>query len=400
MYNIFTITKYGSVKSYETFLKILIIGYLLTTFVNRDVSNIFLIILLSFSLLFIIFQKIKLSRKEWIALELVIIFTTLIIVISIIHDSPISEVDNYTRAFLLFPIYLLLRDIRFSRNELIYIFSSCIFFSFLLFLYGGNETFHGERFQGSSSTPLTYGNMLMTLVLLLIVTLKTSINLNFLIRTLIIMLGIFLVYQTGTKGSVVGLIITLPVILLFNKKLIPPVAIIVVLSIIFAYVTPFSKRVISFADALSTINYNNLTHSTDINFSVNERLYYYQFSLGTIKENSMLGIGPHMFKKNLQDDISKKKLNITISDHAHNEFLDIFAKFGILVFLTFLALLLFMMYVFMKYKDSYLGQSGFVIIISQIGYMLTQSQLAHHQSTVFFIFLLFLIASQIKQIKN
>ena len=400
MYNIFDSTEYGLIKSSQIFFKILIIGYFLTTFVNRDASNILLIVLLLFSLLYIIVQNVEFSRREWIALVLIALFTTLIFIISKIHGSPISEVDNYTRALLLFPIYLLLRTISFSRNELINVFAFCIIFSFLLFQFGGNEFYHGERFQGSSSTPLTYGNMLMTLVLLLIVTINTSINFYFFLKIIVITAGIFLVFQTGTKGSIVGLIITLPVILFLNKKLILPIIVIIFMSIILAFLTPFSKRVANFAEAFGTIDLNNLTHSTDVNFAVNERLYYYQFSLETIKKNFVFGIGPHMFKNKLQDKINKETLDINISDHAHNEFLDIFTKFGALTFFTFLSLLIYLIYVFMKYKDSYLGQSGLIIVMSQVGYMLTQSQFAHHQAIVFFIFLVFLYASQITQINK
>ena len=107
-----------------------------------------------------------------------------------------------------------------------------------------------------------------------------------------------------------------------------------------------------------------------------------------------------MFEKKLQDDINMKKLNINASDHAHNEFLDIFVKFGAAAFFTFLALLFYLIYVFMKYKDNYLGQSGLVVVISQAAYMLTQSQFAHHQAIVFFLFLVYVISSQIRRIKK
>ena len=400
MYNIFTNTGHGFINSSQIFFKVLTVCYLLATFINRDLSNIFLILLILFSLFYVIVQRVDFSRKEVIALVLIVLFTTLVVGISVFHGSPISEVDSYSRAFLMFPIYLLLRNISFSRNELIYTFSACLICSFLLYQFGGDEIYHGERFQGSSSTPLTYGNMLMTLILILIVTINTSLNYNFLLKLIVIAIGIFLVFQTGTKGSVVGLIITLPVILYLNKELAYPVIIIIAISIAFAFVTPFYQRIANFTEALGTIDVNNLTNSTDINFSVNERLYYYQFSIETIEENVISGIGPHMFEKKLQDDINMKKLNIKVSDHAHNEFLDIFAKFGAAAFFTFLALLFYLIYVFMKYKDNYLGQSGLVVVISQAAYMLTQSQFAHHQAIVFFLLLVYVISSQIKQIKK
>ena len=107
--------------------------------------------------------------------------------------------------------------------------------------------------------------------------------------------------------------------------------------------------------------------------------------------------------------LKQKKIehNLTIgtSDHAHNEFLDIAVKTGIVGLFVFLALFIntFRFFSSSSFKDTdynFYEYSGKIMLLSQIGFMLTQSQLAHHQSTVFFIILVLLFASQMTRRRN
>ena len=126
-----------------------------------------------------------------------------------------------------------------------------------------------------------------------------------------------------------------------------------------------------------------------------DRLYYYFFSLREITKNPVYGIGPNKFETELRKDINQNNLRITARDHSHNEFLDLAVKFGIPVVLAFIYILFFFTKVALKSRSHWLSELLLINVFSQIGFMLTQSQLAHHQSTVFFIAVTYILSAQI-----
>ena len=145
--------------------------------------------------------------------------------------------------------------------------------------------------------------------------------------------------------------------------------------------------------------------SENIDLSVRERVFYYQSAIDIIKNNPLDGIGFDSFESYLEQKKVDQNLNLRTSDHAHNEFLDIALKTGLIGLSIFLILLI-SIYKFFNTSSSknspysFFECLGKITLLSQTGFMMTQSQLAHHQSTVFFIILILIFASQITYRKN
>ena len=60
-----------------------------------------------------------------------------------------------------------------------------------------------------------------------------------------------------------------------------------------------------------------------------------------------------------------------------------------------LFMFIYITYVFFKDNTVY-GQLGVITIVSNLGYMMTQSQFAHHQAIAFLFFMTYLFLSQLK----
>ena len=141
-----------------------------------------------------------------------------------------------------------------------------------------------------------------------------------------------------------------------------------------------------------------LSNSETIDRSSKERLYMYEKFTEIIsnKDESLLyGIG----SKSLEEVISNSKsvLNYSIShDHLHNDFIDIIAKYGLVSFFFFSLtyLIPFIIFIkFMRIKEYY--YVSLLGILSTVGYSLTQSITAHHQSITFFILTSLILLGQI-----
>ena len=104
--------------------------------------------------------------------------------------------------------------------------------------------------------------------------------------------------------------------------------------------------------------------------------------------------------KNPYKQIYKDNLNITARDHAHNEFLDIAVKFGVITVSIFISTLVYFFIIFLRLQNTYITRCGILTIVSQVGFMITQSQFAHNQTIVFFFFLLYLLLSQTREINK
>ncbi len=383
----------------DNFIKLLISMFFITTFVSREISNLIIILILVISLAFLATNKIKLSKVDKILVSLIFSFTLLILITAFIHASPISEVDTYLRVIILFPIYLLMKEIRFSEREISWLFLLCIISSLILYFVNGSNLYHDNRYSGSSSVVLTYSNMIMTIILYLILML-TQKKIKLIIKLIMLSAAIFLLLETNTKGPLLSFLLCIPFIIYLDRKLFTPIILVITVSSMLIYFSPLSSRISSFVESISTIDSKNITNSTSKNFSENERIYYYFFSVTQILDNPLMGIGPGNYEETIKKQIESDNLNITVSDHAHNDFLDISVKFGIITTSMFISILIYFFIIFLKSQNSYISRCGIITIVSQVGYMLTQSQFAHNQAIVFFFFLLYLFLSQISELNK
>lgn len=384
---------------YSNVLKLLILSFIPATFFVREIANFLLILLLLISIFYLLRGKYTLYDSDKYLLSFLLLFTSFIIISSIIHSTPLHEIDNYTRPLLLFPIYLLMKQFKITLDDLKYaIYLSVLLGSalFIAHVFTGNLDL---RFAGSSSVVLTYGNMLMTLALYLLVIYNYQKRyFHKILLAFFVLLSMYLVFYTGTRGALVGLFFCLPFIILFNKKSKIFIFSILIISSVLITTTPISDRIYLLFESVRTIDFNNIENSTDDNVSENERLYYFKFSLDQIEKHIYLGIGAQNFEKEITNKIARDKINITNHDHAHNEYLDIFVKYGVFIFSSFLLVFIYILIIFLRTKTVF-AHLGVITVISGFGYMMTQSLFAHHQAIIFLVFMTYIFMSQLNDRK-
>ena len=389
-----------SSKIIAYFVTTVLIFYIIANFLPFKLYNYFFILLLLISLPFLTFplnNPIKNENKFLLSLP---IFFMIVLLSSYLNKVPIAEIDTYTRFVLCIPIYFLLRNISVSIKLFCYglIISSILAGSLSLYDY---YILNLARAGHISSIVITYGNMCMTLFILMLVCLRfheyLKINKNIMYVALIMSLLGWLL--TFTRGSLIGLLVCTPFLFstTFSKNIKAKLIVFVVISIMILS-TPMKNRISTIINDLSQINYNQIEKST-VNVSLKERLIYIDVALRAIKEKPLIGIGLDGFADYIEKEYDN--IDFTIADHAHNDFFDIFSKTGIfglisLIYLFFISIYYFVFY--FKYSSNKLkiyASMGIVTCLSQIGFMLTQSQLSHHQATLFFVTLLLLTASQV-----
>ena len=93
-------------------------------------------------------------------------------------------------------------------------------------------------------------------------------------------------------------------------------------------------------------------------------------------------------------------------NHAHNQYLDIVAKMGIISLIPFLLFLITCILFFQENLSSksklivYYSIFGMTSTIIYIAYMLTHAVLSHHQSTIFMLMTIIISFSSIVNIIN
>jgi O-antigen ligase len=302
------------------------------------------------------------------------------------------------RLIFLVPIYFCFKEIQISEKFLSNLFIIGGIFTISFYLYQSYNLSIGERYSGSSTTAITYANLLMTLIIFLLSSYlrNNSYSKKALIFSIIIML-FYVCFQTGSKGAIIGLIFSLFIFLIIYKQKILSLILPIIFSLPLVFVSPLADKFGTMYHSLLNIDINNIANSTVENASENERIYYYKFSIQKITNNPLLGIGPNNFESMLKNDLKKNNLNIRAADHAHNDFLDLFVKFGFVALVVFLYILYYFAKPALLYKKLWFSELALLNIFSQLGYMMTQSQFAHQQSIVFFTVLLYIFHSQIKK---
>ena len=124
-----------------------------------------------------------------------------------------------------------------------------------------------------------------------------------------------------------------------------------------------------------------------------------------INENFILGVGLANYNKELNSQIVSRKIKPIRQDqnnytagmnHAHNQYLDIFAKTGIIGFLTLIYFIIMNYYHFYRNlknnEDNIAGFMGLSILTSYVSYMMYHTILSHQQSILFMTFSLAIFA--------
>lgn len=352
--------------------------------IARDISNIFLLLTLLLSLINykILYECLK---TNYMLVFSVIAFTLYVSFAGYYHKSPISELDNYYRFLLLLPLLSITLNTKYMSYIL---FISAI--AGIVNAISVNAFYDTSfRFHGTSNTAITYGHMCGTLFMICIYYSFIKNNRSSLF-TFSAIIFLILLWVTETRGPIIGIIIGLIYLAFVFKKnskslvsfQLPLIILAVMLVSVVAIPNPLGERL----KELTSINLTDPLKTN--NYYLKQRIFYNVFGIEEIKDNYFKGIGPQNVAKRMKQTIMDKNItDIRVSDHLHNDFLDIALKFG-----STSIVLLFLIYFFIvRTKNTDERTLITLITIMLISSQLTQSQFAHHQAITFFISILYIL---------
>lgn len=246
----------------------------------------------------------------------------------------------------------------------------------------GDYTFY-NRFSKFLNKHTTYFSLYIVVSLLWLLWLashKKGKKLPLLLGALVL---VYVFYLLSVRNSVIALTVGGIVITLFVLKGWKRWAILIAIPIVAAtfFATPhFKKR---FEPSMTEVG-----QMSDFEF----RKYHWNAVLETISHNNFLiGAGTRGDRQFLYDKYREYNLTAAyeLQYNAHNQFLEMFLDFGLLGFLAFLGLLLYLLWFFVKKRD-YLALSMLSVCIV---FMLTESLLQRHNAIVLFAFFMALFVS-------
>ena len=389
--------------------------FFLSILTTDSLYNIAIILLFSLSIYYYVYK----ANNKFKSYEILFLLAYLILSIfpflhSFFVSSNIAEVDNYTRFLLAIPLYLMIRDLNFNKEYFLYLIniSALLLLPISLHFYL-TEDLNRIRLFTSSTTIL--GNISMTFFLFAVLSIyffkKHSLNYVFLPY----MSSLAALFSWGLSGSRFTIIIPLLVLLLsminnYSRKYISFLfdrKSLLFLLILFSVF--FSS--ISF-DRLANLNFSSLSNfnKPDANYwmkqdSIIPRLLIWNGAINIIRENPVLGVGLDNFNNHLNKQILEGKIEAIRKDlnnptaglnHAHSQYLDTFAKMGILGFLILLLFMFFNFYFFYRLckesEDEIYPVFGFLFIFIHSVMMINDVILSHHQSTIFMVYSLVFFA--------
>ena len=356
--------------------------FLIFNFINRDISNIFLLTTLALSIINfdILKDSLKSHRK---LIYLILIFTSIVIVSVILNNSSISEIDNYTRLLLLTPLL----TITFSDKHYKLIILAASVAASVSLIYTMSLYDH-ERYWGTSSHPITYANIcaLMSMVSLYRMFMASN-KYDSIIYGLSLIFFLAPMFMTATRGPLVGILICIALIIVLKKSYKLFFSSLIILLLVIFTSNSLSTRLNRMVD----INLFDIQANGHV--SIRERVAYLHYGILNSTENILIGIGPSTLEPDMKKWITKNNYAVTPRDHLHNEYLDVLVKFG----LPALIFLLLIYFYFIKYSISIRNYEILIILFMLMSSQLTQSQFAHHQSITFFMALLYVSISAVKR---
>jgi O-antigen ligase len=252
------------------------------------------------------------------------------------------------------------------------------------------------RFHGTSGHPITYANMVVTIMLLLLLGMKDyGSSKKILLLIILLTLGLLTAWVlTQTRGPVIGFLISLALIIFWlrNKNIF--LFSILSLGVLFYFQNSLSERLTKLADLdinildKTTIEKVLRSHSSKY-VPLRERGTYFFYGFSTINKYPYTGIGPQNIEDDMKGYIKETGYLAVSRDHLHNDYIDISAKFG----LPSLLLLLIIYYCMFVNVNNENRQLFIIFMIMLLTSQLSQSQFAHNQAIVFFIASLFVLKS-------
>lgn len=390
----------------------LIVSFFLFNFIDRDISDLIFVVIFLFSITLALYNfntdYLKIDKNEYLFLRTFVLFFLIILFYYFYHGSDINNLDNYSRFLLIIPVYFYFRKVALNYKFIYYVVVLCAFVSFI---HGLHDIYsHGYyRATAASNLSITYGNLNMTLFVILCVlyNYRKAYSLNRYIIITGLVFSLIAWYLSLTRGSIIGLLFCfLYFLYLYRSNLSLSKILLILLIPLTIFALPNNDRMKILANDINII-LNTPSQSQMLTKSTQERIFYYTTSIKIISSHPFDGIGlnKNKFTEYLDLENNKNKSKIEIRSHSHNDFLSLGVKVGIL---GIFALIYFYYSCILFFRKNYglssiinmYSDLGVVVCLSQLGFMMTQTQLHHHQATIFFLFFVILISSQLSYLRK
>ncbi len=148
---------------------------------------------------------------------------------------------------------------------------------------------------------------------------------------------------------------------------------------------------------INNMSLNDVMKKTYESNSEKNRIFFIYHSIKSISEEPFIGKGGANTEDNMNRVINDMKLNVEAMSHYHNDFLDVFAKYGIIAGTFFTLFIFYFIIFFYRYRSNINSLIGLNFVLVHVGFMLTQSIFAHMQSTIFFITVTYLLYSAVRK---
>ena len=398
-------------KRQNSFYIALISLFMITYLTTSSLYNLVYISILIISILYYLKTKYivySLFEKQFILLSIILFYYS--IYSASINNANIRELDIYFRFLFAIPLFFFIRSLKFDIFLFILVINttSILIGIFALYFY---IVIDQPRVYGFSSTATTYANIsfLFGIFSFICFLYLKKHNKNIIFCIISIIFALIAWSLTNTRSNIFSIPLILLILLLPSIKQILKVNIkdILIFSVFF-FILIFQSNIYQrmndgFTELSEIVIDSSYETSWKDTGAIKPRLIIWQASWNMIKEYPVKGVGFDKFNQNLENQISLKmipKIRINANNHsggfnhAHNQYLDTFAKTGIFGLLILLAYLLCYFTFFIKSlsvssdKKSFFAILGLVTIVLYSFNMLTHSVFSHHQATLFFIFIL------------
>ena len=412
---------YKKPSSISYITSFLMLAFLISILVTDDIYNYIAVLLILLSFIYLIlYRKILLTNLEILLISTYIIMFIIPFWSSLLHTTSFSETDNYLRFFLVIPVYLIIREVEFTP---LHLYLSINIASILIGLFAIYCAYLiGEiRVRGFSSSAVIFGNISLLFSFFSFLTIQKYID-NYNSKLLPIIASMLAFYGwilSGSRGSLLFVLIFMVLLLsshyrrhlLLSKKII--FSALLLIPIIF-FNSSISTR---FSNAYeSTYNYfiDGSGHYWKHSDSIVPRMNIWKASLLMIEKNYYTGVGLDNFNHSLEREITLKNIQPIRSfsdnptagmNHAHNQYLDIFAKtgiFGLISLLIFISFHIFFFYhAYSQAREDedikYISLIGITSIVGYSLYMLFHCVFSHQQSILFMSILLIILSGIISK---
>ena len=362
--------------SYKKILQTIILIFPLIVIFKSAAINTALLGVSIISLLIIINNKDYSFFKNYFVI-LLLFFLGFVFINSLINfkniETVIKSFGNFRFIFLTFAIIFTLSNIS-KKNYLLFVFLNCALIIFInldiLYQYIFNKNIFGfspgmceenftecKRFSGMFGEELIAGGYISQIGLLFFFLAIGEVLKKSSFKESIALLFLFFIFitilLTGERNSLLVFIISLIIFCILYKKIIFLLSSIVILGTIFFIVAQNIDSIrMRYLDAL---NSSTLKSETSIFKRVINTpwSYHYQTAFEMIKDKPLLGHGYKNFRvkcketnfdKKMVEQFVKYKNYRGCSTHPHNYMLEIFSENGIIGFILYLAILIFIFY--------------------------------------------------------